>query len=103
MSSKDKRFISPSLSLTGSGIHSISYSVVTAVTTMELKGLRYEADRSQPSGTVAENRCSFTGTLSYAFVMAKCQLYLHLMSYNPAFLTVLMDILSLPANGITVP
>ena len=46
MSSKDERFISPSFCLTGSRIHSISYSVVTAVTSVRLKRLCYGADRS---------------------------------------------------------
>jgi len=63
MSSKDKRFISPSLCLTGSGIHSISYSAVTVVTPIGLKQLRYEADRSPPSSVEVESECSFTGTV----------------------------------------
>jgi len=69
MSIKDKRFISPSLCLTGSKIHSISYSAITAVTSMGLKQLRYEADRSLPSGAEVESECSFTDTVWYGFVV----------------------------------
>jgi len=69
MSINDKRFISPSLCLTGSGIHSISYSAVTAVASMGLKHLWYEADRSLPSGAEVESECSFTDTVWYGFVV----------------------------------
>ena len=81
MSSKDKTFISPSLCLTGSGIQTVSYSVVTAVTSMGLKRLRYEAHHSSPCSAEVQNECSFTSTVWYAFVVAKCQFYLHLMWY----------------------
>ena len=82
MSSKDKRFISPSLCLTGCWIHSISYPAVTAVTSMGLKRMQYEADRSLPSSAEVEIERSFTGTVWYGFVLAKCQLYLHLMWHS---------------------
>jgi hypothetical protein len=84
MSSKDKRFISPSLCKTGSGIHSISYSVVTVVTSVGLKLLGFEADLSPPSSAEVENECSFTWTLSYTFVVAKCQFPLHPMIFLDA-------------------
>ena len=74
MSSKDKRFICPSFCVTGSGIHSISYSVVTAVTSVGLVQLRYEADCSPPSNGEVENECSFTGNVWYGFVVAKYKL-----------------------------
>jgi len=47
MSNKDERFLSPSLRQTGSGIHSISYSVVTGVTSMGLNqyGMKLTAHR----------------------------------------------------------
>jgi hypothetical protein len=82
MSNKDKRFLSHSLCWTGSGIHSISHSVVTRVTSMGLNQWWYEADCSSPSSAEVENECSATCIVWYAFVVAKCHLYLQPMWYS---------------------
>jgi len=79
MSSKDEKFISLSLCLTGSGIRSISNSVLTAVTSVGLKRLQHAADHKLPPGAEVENKYSFTGTVWYGFVVARCQFHLHLM------------------------
>ena len=39
------------------------------------KSVWYEADCSPPSSAEVENECSSTCTVSYAFVVAKCHLY----------------------------